>query len=43
MEAELEAAILDLSKDGAAKSAPGEYSMLHSLQAVDPADRNQPA
>ena len=32
MEAELEAAILDLSKDGAAKSAPGEYSMLHSLQ-----------
>ena len=32
MEAELEAAILDLSKDGASKSAPGEYSMLHSLQ-----------
>ena len=32
MEAELEAAILDLSKEGAAKSAPGEYSVLHSLQ-----------
>ena len=32
MEAELEAAILDLSKDGASKSAPGEYSVLHSLQ-----------
>jgi hypothetical protein len=28
MEAELEAAILDLSKDGAAKTAPGEYSVL---------------
>jgi hypothetical protein len=28
MEAELEAAILDLSKEGAAKSAPGEYSVL---------------
>jgi hypothetical protein len=32
MEAELEAAILDLSKDGASKTAPGEYSVLHSLQ-----------
>ena len=33
MEAELEAAILDLSKEGsAAKSAPGEFSVLHSLE-----------
>lgn len=33
MEAELEAAILDLSKEGsAAKTAPGEFSMLHGLQ-----------
>ncbi len=33
MEAELEAAILDLSKEGSAsKTAPGEFSVLHSLE-----------
>ncbi|MGH6894015.1 MAG: hypothetical protein ACREEP_17355 [Dongiaceae bacterium] len=33
MEAELEAAILDLSKEGtAAKSAPGEFSVLHTIE-----------
>ena len=32
MEAELEAAILDLSKDGASKTAPGEFSVLHSVE-----------
>jgi len=33
MEAELEAAILDLSKEGsAAKTAPGEFSVLHNLE-----------
>jgi hypothetical protein len=33
MEAELEAAILDLSKEGSAgKTAPGEFSVLHNLE-----------
>lgn len=33
MEAELEAAILDLSKEGtASKSAPGEFSVLHTVE-----------
>ena len=33
MEAELEAAILDLSKEGsAAKTAPGEFSVLHNIE-----------
>jgi hypothetical protein len=41
--AELEAAILDLSKEGSAsKTAPGEFSVLHGLE-TDPADRIQPA
>lgn len=42
MEAELEAAILDLSKDGtASKSAPGEFSVLHSPeQSTDQIESN---
>jgi hypothetical protein len=42
MEAELEAAILDLSKEGSAsKSAPGEFSVLHGLdQSVQQIESN---